>query len=128
MPEDVDDPSIGDTHELWRRIHPQWVIKTNDPPGFRPSSQAFQNRPNTNAISVLLGDEHGNPEGAVSGAHTEYSLVTFPASLARELKQAVSRAPEPDEPSHAHVTGTKTGSVQKAFVRGSSWKVLRPPA
>lgn len=124
---DTDDKTILDGHSLWRRVHPDWIIldKNIDPPAYRPTSQAFQNYRNTDTMSVLLGDDHREPNLAVSGIHGTYSLAAFPALLARQQDQVIVRAPEATEPTHAHVVGKKTGSVRSALAKGCRWEVLR---
>lgn len=125
----ADDPSVLDDHELWRRVPAFWVVYDDNRKRFRPASAAFQNSSGVKDMSVVLGTDHGNPEGAVSApALSTHSLASVSAGFARGCNQTLSRAPEPDEPHHGHVTGAKTGSISRRFAAESEWRVLRAPA
>ena len=125
----ADDPTIADEAPLWRRVPPCHVIFDQNLGRFRPSSAAFENHPNGTPMSVLLGgelvDSGRSAESILSGYH-DFSLVSFPALVARNNGQAIVRRPLPDEPAHAEVVGRKSGAVKKALVRASEWVV--PPA
>jgi hypothetical protein len=122
-----DDPSIFDEHELWRRIRPDWVIYDSNTQSYRPSTAAFQNSSGVVQMSVVLGQEHGDAEGAVSRQeHLGYSLASVTARVARDCDQTMQRSPAIDEPHHGDVSGLKPYSIQKKFVRASEWRILRP--
>jgi hypothetical protein len=114
-----DDPTIPDTATLWRRIHPDWWIldaKTGSP---RLSTAAFDDAPDGSPMSVGLADEMLGTEVLLEG-YNGYGVAGFTAAHARHIcAQAVSRAPEPGRPWHAHVIGKKTRGVAKRLRDGS---------
>ena len=125
----ADDPSVLDDHELWRRVPAFWVVYDDNRKQYRPTSAAFQNSTGFNGMSVVLGTDHGDPEGAVSSPnHSTHSLASVSARFARGCSQTLSRAPEPDEPHHGHVAGAKTRSISRKFAAESDWRVLRAPS
>jgi hypothetical protein len=102
-----DDASILDDAVLWRRIHPDnWQLNP-DTGTFHVTSGAFQNYPKTNNMSVGLAAEMEGPEVLIKGLDG-YGVAEFRAGHARHVcNQAVARAPEPEQPWHAHVIGEK---------------------
>lgn len=117
-----DDASIADHVALWRRINPIWVIVDHNRGGRRLSSQAFQNYPNRDAFSVCISCDAealgASPEDLIIG-HSGYGVASFPTGLARQLEQAVVRAPLDSEIAHGHVVGKKPKSVMRAFAAQS---------
>lgn len=120
-----DDPTLDDELPLWRRIPPQFVKDLNTDT-VRPTSQAFQNLPGKMAFSVWISSvaraHNGSPDDLVAG-HEGYGAVEFTAGTARELGQAVSREPEPDQPAHGHVTGRKSRKTRSEFAKRSAWLI-----
>lgn len=112
--EPPDDPTIANNDELWRRVPPQQLI-TEDDGSPRASSAAFDDE----ELSVNVAKDT-TMDKTLAG-HAGFSIVGFPAGLAREHEQRVVRKPLPDNPAHAEVIGRKTGSVKKALYRGSRW-------
>jgi hypothetical protein len=114
-----DDASILDTAILWRRISPEWWVLDKATGSYRLSSAAFQNKKDTNAMSVGLADEIQGIAGFI-GEFDGYGIAAFTAGLARQdCEQLVARAPEPQQPSwHTHVIGKKTSSVKKCLRDG----------
>ena len=124
-----DDATIPDASDLWRRIHPTWVIYDENLRAWRVSSQAFNDDSEGGPMSVVLAPEvlaAGRTSKDILARFMGYSLAAVKAALARELNQGVKRAPEPDEPAHAVVVGKKTSSVRKSFSRGARWEVPPP--
>ena len=122
----VDDKSIGNSSELWRRIPQNWVVKDANGNGWRPSSAAFQNHRNGSPMSVFLGDEikeAGEDVNKILIGHENYYVVSVTAGVARNLEQGIRREEEVGGPSHAEVFGNKTKSVRKGFVKKSTWLV-----
>jgi hypothetical protein len=124
-----DDRTILDEHHLWRRI-PKWHLAPDqNARGIRVSSAAFDDDPDGNPMSVVLGDEllsSGRAAEEALRGLPEFGLVSITAALARERGQKIIRAPSDDEPAHALVVGSKTRSVMKAFARAATW-VIPPP-
>jgi hypothetical protein len=126
----VDDPSILDQHELWRRIPPYHLVADKNEGRVRISSAAFEDDYDGDPMSTVLGSEllaaGRAPESALPPDHDDFALASITAELARRKGQAIARTPQADEPLHASVIGNKTSSVQKAFYRAARW-VIRPP-
>ena len=69
--------------------------------------------------------ETGRSADDVLAGFDEYALASITAGQARNCDQGVARAPEADEPAHAHVFGTKTRSVKRRLARHAKWVI--PP-
>jgi len=124
-----DDATIPDNSDLWRRIHPDWIVYDENIKSWRLSSQAFNDDPEGGPMSVVLAPEvlaSRRSAADILARFTGYSLAAVTAALARELNQGVKRDPVPDEPAHAVVVGKKTSSVRKTFSRKARWEI--PPA
>lgn len=129
-----DDATIPDTSDLWRRIHPTWIIYDENLKSWRPTTQAFNDDSEGGPMSVVLAPEvlaSGRTSKDILARFTGYSLAAISAALARELDQGIKRDPEPEEPAHAVVVGKKTSSVRKTFSRKARWEIppteLQPP-
>lgn len=125
-----DDPTIQDAAALWRRIPPCHFVPDDNLGTVRPSSAAFEDtkKPSYSPMSVLLAsvmsDTKRGPEDALTG-HAGFALASITAGLARRCHQGVARDPEPDEPAHAIVFGTKTKSIRRTLAKASEWVI--PP-
>ena len=121
----LDDPSILDDDNIWRRIHPKQIIIDND--GVRrPSSSAFEDSSNGTPMSAIwekLHRELGLNEFDALKERGTFSLVSFKAKLARQLGQGIQRDPIDDAPAHVLVFGPKTQSVRRQLASGSEWVV-----
>ncbi|HZO27835.1 MAG TPA: hypothetical protein VFH48_17800 [Chloroflexota bacterium] len=121
----LDDPSIPDDAELWRRI-PPWHFYFDGKLGrIRPSKAAFEDDGDGSPMSVILAAEAGQPERALEG-HEGYALAVITAGLARSCGQQIVRDPTAEEPAHAVVIGLKTDSIKRRFAREARWAVLPP--
>lgn len=125
-----DDLSIGDVEDLWRRVHPDQVVRDHNLGRVRPSSAAFKDP----QLSCLLASED-TADRALSAKGNDgvpwrdkgFSLAVFAASLARRLRQTVCRAPTPADPSHLLVIGKKkSSSTSCTFAEEARW-VGEPP-
>ncbi|MPZ24159.1 MAG: hypothetical protein GEU28_11610 [Dehalococcoidia bacterium] len=126
MPHDyVDDETIVDEAQLWRRVHPMWVIPDGNQGRMRLTRQAFQNRKGTESISVLLAELTGKPTQVLS-EFPGYGLASLTAGFARAASQIVVRDPTPDEAAHALVVGRKTDATQRQLAK-SAILVVAPP-
>ncbi len=120
----ADDVSIADTVLLWRRIHPEWYILDENTGGFRITSQAFQNYPETSEMSVCIADECASTEDLLVG-HDGFGIAALTAGQCRACDQVVVRAPEPELPAHCHVVGSK-GRKQRRCLQKASAIVVEP--
>lgn len=123
----VDDLTIRDTDDLWRRVPhtPRHIVWDGNRNCHRVSSAAFDDDADGEPMSVVLAAEAGDPTGVLRG-HPGYGVVAFEAGVARSRQQIVVRDPLPDQPTHGLVVGRKTDSVRRAFARAARW-VRRPP-
>jgi hypothetical protein len=125
-PEYIDDDTILNEAELYRRVPPQWLVRDENLGTVRPSSQAFQDSPNGSPMSVTLADvlsAAGREPSSVLSGHQGFGLVAITAGLARECQQGIMRDPTEEEPAHALVFGKKTGGVKSKFAKQSRWVV-----
>lgn len=95
MPLRTDDLSITDDDLLWRRLHPTWVIPTDD--GFRISSAAFKD--GRHEVSVDLA-ALTTQEQTLAG-FPQQGLAEIKAAVPRALKHAIVRDPVAGNPAHA---------------------------
>lgn len=109
-----------------RRISPDWIVDDGQG-GERVSSAAFQDkgRGMSVALSVTL-DELGLPYAAAVESFEGYGLLQYEVAWIRSMKLEVERSPTEAEPWHGDVTGTKTGSVRKAFSANATHWVRKP--
>ena len=122
----VDDTSIPDTSELWRRIPPRHFYADDNESGMRPSSAAFEDDPDGGPLSVFLAAEALAPQHVLEG-HEGYALAALTAGFARANCQIIARDPRPGPPGHALVVGRKTHGTRKKFARQARW-VVSPSA
>jgi hypothetical protein len=115
----LDDLSIADDDQLWRRIPPGHCI---DCPGekCRPSSQTYEDD-EEGSLSVDIG--RLTTTEAILIGHHGYAVAAFTAGVARGCGLVVIADPLALDPAHALVFGNKTGSRRRALVRGSLWIV-----
>lgn len=124
----TDDAAIPKGAELWRRIHPTWVVRDDNVDALRVSSAAFDNSRDGSPTSVLLAKivrETGRTDFDVLATFEGYALASLTAGQARECHQGVARDPMPDEPAHAFVFGTKTKTAKRCLARSAEWVI--PP-
>ena len=125
----IDDDTILNDVELYRRVPPQWLVRDEKLGTVRPSSQAFQDSPNGTPMSVTLSDvltAAGREPLSVLNGHEGFGLASITTGLARECRQGIVRNPTEEEPAHGLVFGKKTGSVKSRFAKESRW-VVEPP-
>jgi hypothetical protein len=124
----VDDATIANTSQLWRRVHPTWIVKDDNAGGMRLSSAAFDDSADGSPLSVLLAEVvfRANRVGKdVLSGYDGYALAAITAGTARTHGQGVAATPEPNEPAHASVFGPKTKSNKRGMARAAIW-VIRP--
>jgi hypothetical protein len=125
----VDDPTIANDANLWRRVPPAWIVRDENRGGYRPSSQAFHDSQDGSPMSVLISEtmaaDGRGPQDAIAD-HPGFFLASFTAGEARSLAQGVSRTPTATEPAHGSVFGEKTRKICRALSRLARW-VIAPP-
>ena len=123
-----DDASIGNDVRLFRRIHPQWIVRDDNLKCLRPSSQAFNNSQDDTPMSVnredILQQERREPATLLAGFN-EWALAAIRAGTMREQGQGIASDPTPEEASHALVFGAKPSNVRKRIARSAEW-VIEP--
>lgn len=124
----VDDPSIAPATLLYRRVHPNFLKLDDNRRCLRFDSGAFQDENLSVHLGDVLADLGVPPSEMLANFAPEFALVSFSASLAREVEMIVCRDPQPDDPSHGLVVGKKTGGKKRRLARGSAWAVEPPNA
>lgn len=121
-----DDPAILDADVLYRRIHPNFIINDQKRGTRRPSSAAFTNSSDGTPMSVAVAKLLATPADALVG-YNQHSLFALTAATARRFKQAVLRAPMPDDPAHGYVAGDKKPhSIREGLALAGRWEILAP--
>ena len=116
-PEYVDDQSIGDDEDLWRRLPASWVKYDNELQTNRVTSQAFQNSPDRTPTSVSISSELNGP-GELLEDHPGYGIGSLTAGHSRSCGQGICRNPLPEKPAHAYIFGAKTRPNMRCLARG----------
>jgi len=120
----VDDPTIGDDEELWRRIPQYWIDEDPFTGDARIQSPAFDDPRDGTPMSVYLGSVvRAAGLGPESVLMPGFALAAVTTGTARENGLGIHRAPLPDQPAHAEVFGTKTKSVKRRLARAATWLV-----
>jgi hypothetical protein len=115
-----DDPSIADSTELWRRIHPSQIVFDGTLGRKRPSSASYKGV----ELSVVVSDS-GRTPAEVLLKFPSHSLASILAGLARSKSQRLVRQPTADEPAHGLIVGQKPKSVLDDFAKNARWLILR---
>ncbi len=131
MPDVVDDPSIGNSAVLWRRVSAEhWIVDGNT--GLdRPTSQAFCDitKDGVTGMSLrVLNDMNaaGDPAEDMLAGFATCGIVSITAGQLREKGQRLIRASDQaEQPGHVIAIGKKTGSAQKYWYGVCVW--VRPP-
>ena len=123
----VDDITVLDSAELWRRIIPDWVVPDDNRGCKRVSSAAFSDSPDGSPLSMLLAEtvfSTGRTAQDVLSRFPECSLAALQAGDVRAQRQVVSHTPiVEDEPAHVFVAGSKTRAVRRALARAARWVI-----
>ena len=123
----VDDKTISNDADLWRRIHPAWAVSDENRGGWRVSSAAFDDSRDGSPLSVLLAEivrATGRVPADVVARFEGHGLASFTAGIARARDQGIARSPTPDEPAHASVFGRKTTATKRALAGSAQWVVM----
>lgn len=125
-----DDPSVLDSENLWRRIHPAHIVPDANRGSLRPSSAAFGDSEDGSPMSVYLSSlvqqSDRRPADLLSDWRS-FGLASIGAGNVRLLHLGVVRDPLPEEPAHGLVTGPKPRSVQRKLAKASTWVILPSP-
>lgn len=116
----VDDTTILPADVLLRRVPPYQVILDKNTGTHRPSSAAFEDEELSVNIQSILAANGLDWRFSLIG-HDGFSLCSFTAKQARDLRQAIVRTPKAGNPSHGDVVGKKTDGVRKGFTRVAVW-------
>jgi hypothetical protein len=111
------DPQIGDSTALWRRIHPTWFVWDENIGRRRVSSQAFDNSRDGSGTSVVIATE--STLRSMMAGYDSYGLAELTAGSARALRQGVRRVPLDGVDGHAQIEGTKTTPVKRGLANAS---------
>lgn len=140
MPEYVDDSTILDDDELWRRIPnwPNFVVYDENRNIERVSSVAFKDHRNGTPMSVAIASiarQHGR--GSIdlindNEAHEGFGVVSLNVGNVRELNQGVMKEPIEGQPEHGEVfdkSGQRSKKTQKALAQSAAIIIApEPPA
>ena len=123
----TNEPSIADDEVLLRRLQPDWIVPGNHG-RMRIASAAFKHEEMSILFYSVLQNQGRTVQDALSG-HSDNSLCSITAGLARELGQLVVYDVEPpNDPAHGLVVGKKTKAVANRFAREARWVIPdRPP-
>lgn len=128
MTEDVTGGAIPEGSDFLRRIRPDWIVAKYNLGLWEVSSNAFQPRPESQAMSVTIEGDFSSVADAIAiamGAHVGYGLVRLPAGVISDLLLTVERDPRPENPAHALIRGTKPRGVRKSLASRAEW-VINP--
>ena len=108
-----DDSTIGEGEFVYRRVRGDQIVLLDDGSGYRPSSAV---------ISSKGGPLSGDLSSLCTPQQTRGSeichVVAIPVSALRAENCHIHRAPQPGNPAHVHVWGTRLdGAIGKAAGR-----------
>jgi hypothetical protein len=122
----LDDKTVLNGERLFRRIHPQWKVPDYTNQRWRISKAAYDNSRDGSPTSVSLEQTLLSLGLSVLHplqGHEGYYLAAVRMGVARGCQQGIHRDPQPNDPSHALLFGTKTESVRKNLAKQSEWIV-----
>jgi hypothetical protein len=112
---------------LFRRVHVAQIVRDEDTGLARVSSGAFKDKELSINIESVLAQTGSSPRSCLSN-HKAHKLIFITAGDARRFKQAVSRDPLPDDPSHGLVYGSKNNkSVSEGLRDAAKWECPDAP-
>ena len=135
MPPLVDDPSITNDAEIWRRIpfNPKQMVYLYDENRWRPSSGAFLDSSDDGPMSALLGDGD-TIDRALSGKWSDppgsWFIAALQAAEFRQDAQGIARDATPEDANHLLVFGRKTRPRMRRWAEHARWvagQTLPPP-
>lgn len=120
----VDDWTITDGTDLWRRIHPNWKMPDVNTGSYRISSAAFDNTTGSLEMSVVISSDTRDPFTVLTN-YSDHFLAAITAGAVRLNRQIVVRAAIDEEPDHANVVGIKTRPIKRKLAKAARWVI--PP-
>jgi hypothetical protein len=119
-----DDSSISDDDILFRRVNLRLLVRDDDTGLARVSSGAFRDKDKQISVDIKsVLDGMGLGQESCITDHKAQKLVSFAVGEARRLKQAVCRAPLPENPSHGLVCGSKSDKVLHGLAAAADWVI-----
>jgi len=118
-----DDPTILDSDELWRRIHPKWWVADHNRGANRLSSAAFELPRDGTGISVELAALRETRAQALDG-YDGYGLASIQAQVPRLLDLGIVRQPQAGNPAHAEIVGDVTRRKQRSMAGAATMLVI----
>ena len=122
LPSYVNDSSVGDDEEIWRRIPVSMVYWDNAIDRLRPQSGIFSDSDDGSPMSAHRARCYGSPTEANTGDNLMAGLTV---GFVRGLGLGVATQPTTDDPGHLWVFGKKTASIKKKLARRAKWVI--PP-
>ena len=119
-----DDPSVSDSTDLFRRVHPEQVIWDDNVQRLRPTTAVFRDTDMSVSIGDTLAKGGRSPESTL-GNRPHHHLVALTALEVRNEEQVVCREPRPEDDSHGGVVGSKPKTRRTVFALQARWEVLR---
>ena len=117
-----DDASILPDTRVLRRIPPGRVAKKT--PTKRPQTDNFKNSRDDTGTSVSVWEKANSPDKVLRG-HKGFGLVSLTVGDIRDAGLGIVRAPNPEDPHHAHIQGKKTGAAKRGLAKAAVW-ISRP--
>ena len=120
-PTHVDDLSVTDDEEVWRRI-PADKVTVKDGQS-RPQSGMFSDSRDGSPMSASRAKCYRSPADAnVAG----FLMVALNVGYVRSLELGIATEPPTEDPGHVWVFGGKPASVKRKLARHATW-VIPPP-
>lgn len=123
----MDDPSIDDSCEFYRRIHPDHYTYDENLHRCRISSAAFKDYETSGDLQCTLDALGVDPVAHCLRSFPGHGLACMQSGKAREHNQAILRdpiKPDPDKgekgnPAHGLMVGKKTGKISKRLAEAA---------
>ena len=115
----TDDPTIGDSEVIWRRIPQVWVVEDKNLKRTRPSSACFQDGTN-GPMSVYIASEAQNAKVVMQGGKEPF-LAALTVAFVRQLGLGIVRDSSLGGPGHALLLGKKTGAKRDKMAKAATW-------
>lgn len=129
-PHPLDDPSVEDDHDIWRRVHPSQIVYDSNLQRSRATSGAFQDSGDGSPTSVLIAKmvlESGRSATDVLTGIVGEGVVRIAAGDAREKGILIHIEEDDGEKAHAYLVGKKTRSVQNHLAGKAVWVIPGQP-
>ena len=118
----VDDSSVGDDEEIWRRIPRNMAYWDEVLDRLRPPSGMFSDSDDGSPMSAHRARCYGSPSEANAGDNL---MVGLSVRFVRGLRLGVATQPPTNDPGHLWVFGKKTASIKRKLAKQARWVI--PP-